>query len=388
MRFPDDVPTLADGAVTLRAHNTDDVDGVYEQCIDPISQLWTTVPAPYTRQDAAEFVARRAAAWEEDRDWGFAIEADGGAGASRFGGSISIGPKGSGIGDIAFGAHPGVRGRGVMSAAVRLILDWCFGSKSLHTVTWAANAGNYASWRVAWRNGFTFEGSSRATLPQRGAALDAWHGTLLTSDSREPKTRWLQVPRLETGSVVLRDIAETDEERYVEATTDPETMRWLGAIPLPRTGEEFRLMHRSRLLSASLGSALRWSVADAEDDGYLGTLNLFGLDGLDYKSAEVGYHVHPDARGRGVMTTALRLALGHAFASEQAGGLGLQRVSLGAAATNPASQGVARACGFAETGRDRRCYDLPDGSVADLARFDILAEEFATAGDAGPMPAR
>lgn len=373
MRFPHDVPTLTDGAVTLRAHTADDVEGVYEQCVDPVSQRWTTVPVPYTRQHAADFVARRAAAWQEDRDWGFAIEAPGGAGASRFAGTISIGPKGSAIGELAFGAHPGVRGKGVMSAAVKLILDWGF-TRGLHTVTWACNAGNYPSWRVAWKNGFTFEGTSRATLSQRGEALDAWHGTLLASDPREPKTRWLHPARLSSERVVLRDVAESDGERYIEATTDPESMTWLGVIPLPRTVEEFRLMYRDRLLSASMATALQWSIADAADDSYLGTLSLFGLSGLDYNSGEVGYRVHPDARGRGVMTTALRLMLGHAFAAESDGGLGLQRVSLGAAATNPASQGVARACGFTETGRDRRCYHLPDGSVVDLVRFDLLNE--------------
>lgn len=378
MRFPDDVPALTDGAITLRAHRTDDVQSVYEQCIDPVSQRWTTVPVPYTRKDAADFVARRTAAWEDNRDWGFAIEADGGAGASRFGGTISLEPKGSGIAELAFGAHPGVRSRGVMSAAVDLILGWGFGAMGLHTVTWAANAGNYPSWRVAWKNGFTFEGTSRATLPQRGQALDAWHGTLLASDSREPKSRWLRPPRLTADRVVLRDVAEGDEERYLQATTDPESLTWLGVIPLARTPEEFRLVYRDRLLSASMGAALRWSIADAEYDSYLGTLNLFGLVGLDYKSGEVGYHVHPDARGRGVMTTALRLALGYAFAPEDEGGLGLQRVSLGAGATNPASQRVARACGFTETGRDRRCYNLPDGSVVDLLRFDLLNESSPT----------
>lgn len=377
MRFPDDVPSLTDGSVTLRAHRADDAEGVYEQCIDPVSRRWTTVPVPYSRDDAAAFVGRRGEAWEDDRDWGFAIEAPGGGGPSNFGGSISLGPKGSGIAELAFGAHPGVRGRrGVMSTAVRLIIDWGFAAQGLNTVKWACNAGNYPSWRVAWKIGFGFEGRSRATLPQRGEALDAWHATLLASDSREPKTRWLQPPRLEGGGIVVRDVAETDEQRYLEATTDAAAMKWLGAIPLPRTAAEFRSMHRDRLLQASLGSALRWSVA-AEDDTYLGSLNLFGLDGLDYKSGEVGYHAHPDARGRGVMTTALRLVLAHAFAAESASGLGLQRVSLGAASTNPASLGVARSCGFTETGFDRRCYNLPDGSVVDLARFDLLADEFA-----------
>jgi RimJ/RimL family protein N-acetyltransferase len=376
MRFPDDVPTLTDGPVTLRAHHPDDVEGVYEQCIDPLTQRWTGLPAAYTREDAEAFVRRHPSMWEEDRDWSFAIQAPGGGGPRNFGGSISLEPKGSGIAELAFGAHPGVRGRGVMTTAVRLILDWGFSAQGLHSVMWACNAGNYASWRVAWKNGFRFEGSSRATLPQRGEALDGWHATLLARDSREPKTRWLAPPRLERGGVVVRDVAESDGKRYVEATTDSESMTWLGSIPLPRTPEVFKAMYRDRLLAASLGSALRWSVADSDDDRYLGTLNLFGLDGLDYNSGEVGYHVHPDARGRGVMTAALRLVLEHAFTAERDGGLGLQRVSLGAAATNPASKGVARSCGFTETGLDRRCYNLPDGSIVDLVRFDILREEF------------
>jgi RimJ/RimL family protein N-acetyltransferase len=376
MRFPDDVPTLTDGPVTLRAHRPDDVPGVYEQCIDPISQRWTTVPSSYTLDDAAAFVARRGEMWERDSDWGFAIEAPGGGGPTSFGGTISLEPKGSGIAEIAFGAHPGVRGRGVMTTAVRLILDWGFTAQGVHTVLWQCNAGNYGSWRVAWKNGFTFEGRSRAALPQRGKALDAWHATLLATDSREPKTDWLRPARLEANGIVVRDVAEADEKRYLETTTDRESMTWLGAIPMPRTAAAFQRVYRDRLLQASLGSALRWSIADAGDDRYLGSVSLLGLDGLDYKSGEVGYYVHPDARGRGVMTGALRLVLAHVFAAKSAGGLGLQRVSLGAAAGNPASQGVARSCGFTETGLDRRCYELPNGSVDDLVRFDILNTEF------------
>ncbi|MBA3308758.1 MAG: GNAT family N-acetyltransferase, partial [Nocardioidaceae bacterium] len=107
MSYPADVPVLTDGRVTLRPHTRDDVEGVYEQCIDPTSIRCTTVPDPYTRDHAADFIQRRAGAWENGSDWGFAIEADGGSGPGRFGGSISVGSKGAGIGEIAFGAHPG-----------------------------------------------------------------------------------------------------------------------------------------------------------------------------------------------------------------------------------------------------------------------------------------
>jgi len=40
------IPTLTDGTVTLRAHREDDAEGAFEQCQDPVSQQWTTVPLP------------------------------------------------------------------------------------------------------------------------------------------------------------------------------------------------------------------------------------------------------------------------------------------------------------------------------------------------------
>lgn len=373
MRYPDDVPTLSDGVVTLRAATEDDLEGVYEQCSDREMQRWTTVPVPYTRTDAADFIARRPQKWADDSDWGFAIEAEGGAGPSGFGGSISIRPMGSGIGEIAYGAHPAVRGQGLMTRAVGLICEWAFDVRGLRTITWTAAAGNLASWRVVWRNGFYFEGPSRASVGLRDEALDGWHGSLLATDSREPKTSWLEVPRLVGRRVVLRPAREDDMARCLQATNDRESVRWLSVVSgFPRDEQSFRVGLRRRRMSAALGRAISWSMADPASDAYLGSLNLFGIGGLDHGSAELGYWAHPDARGRGVTSEAVGLAVGHAFAAEATGGLGLQRLSLNAGAGNLGSQGVARRNGFTETGRDRRCYRLSDGSVEDLVRFDLL----------------
>src|SRR3954452_16432166 len=49
-------PTLTDGTVTLRAHRPEDAQGSFEQSRDPLSQRWTTVPVPYTMDDARAFV--------------------------------------------------------------------------------------------------------------------------------------------------------------------------------------------------------------------------------------------------------------------------------------------------------------------------------------------
>jgi RimJ/RimL family protein N-acetyltransferase len=118
-------------------------------------------------------------------------------------------------------------------------------------------------------------------------------------------------------------------------------------------------------------------MAEVGRDEYVGTVTLFGMTGLDYKSAEVGYRTHPDSRGKGFLKEALRLAIGHAFTPGEDGGIGLERISLNAGADNEGSLRAARACGFTETGRDRQCYDLYDGSVVDLIRFDLLRSEYA-----------
>ena len=55
-----------------------------------------------------------------------------------------------------------------MERALRLLLEWGFAEQGLQTVVWWANEGNWASRRLAWRLGFTFEGTLRRWLPQRG----------------------------------------------------------------------------------------------------------------------------------------------------------------------------------------------------------------------------
>lgn len=378
MRYPDDVPVLTDGQVTLRAHRPDDLEAMFEQCIDPDTQRWTSVPAPYSRADAADFLASRAAAWESGSAWSFAVESADGVGASRFCGSIGVRHLGPGLGELGFGMHPDVRGGGITTAAVRLLLGWVFDVQGLQTMLWQAIEGNDPSLRVAWKVGFSFEGGTRAHVPQRGQPVNGWRATLAASDVREPATRWLDPVTLTDGRVRLRELRLDDEQRYLETINDPESQRWLGTIPFPRDPAGFTRYYARRCLGSVTGASVEWAVADVADDRYLGTVNLFGFHSLDYRSAEVGYRTHPDARGRGVLTAGLRLVLGHAFGSDDEGGLGLARVSLGAGDGNLGSQGVAIAAGFTETGRDRQCYDLLDGSIVDLVRFDILKPKFDT----------
>ena len=147
--FPEGVPVLTDGRVTLRAHRPADVEAVWEQCTDPVSQRWTTVPVPYSRADAERFVTEVIPAGWSAGGWAFAVEAPDDDGRPRFCGTVELRDEGNRRAEIAYGAHPWVRGRGDMVRALALLLDWGFTRQRLRTVIWWANTGNWASRRTA-----------------------------------------------------------------------------------------------------------------------------------------------------------------------------------------------------------------------------------------------
>lgn len=364
-------PVLTDGVVTLRAPRPDDVEGSLEQGRDPLSQRWTSVPVPYSIEDAREFLAYLDQAWADGTEWHFVVEHEG-----AFGGTVTLRSEGSRRAELAYGAHPRVRGAGVMERACRLLLDWGFAERDLATVVWYAHRGNWASRRLAWRLGFAVEGSARQWLPQRGELHDTWIGTLLATDERRPRNPWLDVPRVEGNGVVLRRHREDDAERVYEAANDERTAYWLGQLPSPYTREVARTFLRDRSEGMAAGTDLHWMIADPATDQALGTVSIMHLAN---GQGEIGYWSHPDARGRGVMTEAVRLAVRHAFVDAEDGGLGLHRLTLYSAVDNTASVHVAEANGFVRTGVERQAIVCRDGKHDSVA-FELLRDDWRTAG--------
>lgn len=375
-----DVPTLTDGVVTLRGHHEDDVIGTYEQCQDPMSQAWTTVPIPYAMDDARRFVREiMPGGWASDQEWGFAVDAPQADGRLRYAGTVSLRNEGERRAEIAYGSHPWVRGTGHVERALRLLLDWGFrpttaGGRDLETVIWWANAGNWPSRRVAWRLGFSFDGTVRRWLPQRGELIDAWVGGLLRDDDRSPRTTWLDVPTIESEHVRLRLHRADDLDRMHEGATDPRTVHWLGRMPHPYSRDEAAAYLANRSAGMAAGTDLHWMLADPATDALIGTVSLMHIaEGM----AEIGYWAHPDVRGRGVMTEAVRLASRHAVIAVEDGGLGLHRLHATIAVDNTASRHVLETNGYAFIGTERRSVLVRDG-MHDGATYELLAEDLQT----------
>jgi RimJ/RimL family protein N-acetyltransferase len=367
------VPTLSDGVVTLRGHQEADVERCWEQCQDPVSQAWTTVPVPYSRDDARRFVREAMpGGWASDQEWAFAVEVEG-----RYAGTVSLRNEGDGRAEIAYGSHPDVRGRGVIERALRLLLEWGFapepGGRGLESVIWWANVGNWPSRRLAWRLGFSCDGVVPRWLPQRGDLRDAWVGSLARDDDRTPRRPWLDIPTIELGAVRLRALASRDDLRITEACRDRDQSYWIGAIPAPFGDHEARDWRESRIEAAASARAVTWAIVDL-DDVLLGVVNVFRL-GERPGEGELGYWLHPDARGRGVATAAARAAARHALIAVEDGGLGLQRLRLTSAVGNAPSRRVAEAVGFALVGIEHGSVLVRDG-MHDGAAYELLPRDW------------
>jgi RimJ/RimL family protein N-acetyltransferase len=277
--------------------------------------------------------------------------------------------------EIAYGSHPWVRGRGVMERALRLLLEWGFAERDLRTVLWLARRGNWASRRLAWRLGFSVEGTLRDWLPQRGVLVDAWVGTLRRGEAMAPRTPWLLAPRIVGDSVILRATVKADLPRLIEGGNDPWVQRYSQTLREQAPHDEAKARERvlGLLEEGARGGSVTWTVASPETDELLGWVALFGID--PRREAEVGYWVHPLARGRGVASEACRLAVRHAFVDTEDGGLGLHRLKAYAAMENLASCRILEQAGFTRFGIERGSAQLPDGTYVDTAAYDRLSSD-------------
>ncbi len=107
-----------------------------------------------------------------------------------------------------------------------------------------------------------------------------------------------------------------------------------------------------------------WAVCEP-DGSPLGTVLLKPIPDSGTDTAhdvEVGWHLHPDAWGRGWATEAARTVLDHAFTA------GLDRVVAVTHPDNTASQAVCRRLGMTHRGRTRAYYD------AECELFELAAE--------------
>jgi RimJ/RimL family protein N-acetyltransferase len=174
-------PTLTGPGVRLRPWRPDDAEAVFAACQDPDIQRWTTVPVPYLRVHAEDFVTVKATATWEAGGALFAVEPL--AGGSLLG-SMGCFPPRDGVGEAGYWTAPAHRGQGHTAAALRLLSGWVFEQLGLRRIELKVDPANAGSRRVALSAGFREEGTLRQRSLHRGRPVDDVVFGLLATDPR------------------------------------------------------------------------------------------------------------------------------------------------------------------------------------------------------------
>jgi RimJ/RimL family protein N-acetyltransferase len=182
---------LADERLNLRTFTEDDVAGLCEAITESKEQLIRWMPwctPDYRRSDTEAFVQAQPQAWREGREYSFLILAQhtgyvlGGCGLNRID-WLNL------YGNLGYWVRTSAAGRGVATAATRLLLGFAFEKLGLMRVEIVAAVDNAPSQRVAEKVGATREGRARNRCRARGVQHDAYVYSVTPEGNPNDETR-------------------------------------------------------------------------------------------------------------------------------------------------------------------------------------------------------
>ena len=160
--WPNEIPTLHYGLVTLRPSAERDIDSIFNACQDPLIPAFTTVPANYTIDHATDFVRSDPVSFSERRELRFVIDYGNGDDL-QFAGVISLHTINikNHTAEIGYWMEKSMRGKGIGTIAAKMITDYGFRSLGFRRIDGLADVENTASQKLLTSAGFQKEGILR-----------------------------------------------------------------------------------------------------------------------------------------------------------------------------------------------------------------------------------
>jgi RimJ/RimL family protein N-acetyltransferase len=157
--WPTEVPTLQYGLITLRKPEERDIVPLFEGVQDPIIPQFTRIPANYQMANAEHYVRERSPnGFTMRTELQLALEYDG-----KFAGALSFHTLDldSAKAEIGYWLTAEVRGKGVATAATRLLTEYGFESIGFHRIEALVVSSNVPSLKVLKNAGYMQEGIKR-----------------------------------------------------------------------------------------------------------------------------------------------------------------------------------------------------------------------------------
>ena len=168
----------------------------------------------------------------------------------------------------------------------------------------------------------------------------------------------------ETERLLLRPVFYTDSEAFYDIASDPENLDFI--FPVQASLEESQFALANFFMKEPLGI---WAITPKPSDRMIGCIKFEKLDVIK-KEGELGYFIHKDYRGRGLVTEAVKNLSDLSFRE-----FGLTRLKIVTHLENLSSQRVAEKSGY-RLSRQFKGSDRYSRKMRDYKEFRLSQGDF------------
>lgn len=118
-------------------------------------------------------------------------------------------------------------------------------------------------------------------------------------------------PILHTPRLLLREMTADDAEALFQLRSDERAMRYIGRPLQKDLSEAVGFIEKIRA-SFAQNEAVAWGISFHGQPKLLGNISFWKMDKENHRT-EIGYMLHPDYWGRGIMDEAMTAALEYCF---------------------------------------------------------------------------
>ena len=174
-------------------------------------------------------------------------------------------------------------------------------------------------------------------------------------------------PKIVTERLILREIDMGDVDALFDIRSDERVMRYIGRSKAKEKSDSIELIERI-IRDLKENTSISWAITLKDDPKLIGTIGYYRIK-LEHHRGEVGYALHPDHWGKGIMCEALNAVTEVGF--QQFGFHSIEGVT---EPRNHSSNRLLQRCGFIREGLFKENY-LWNGEFLDSTVYSKLAEK-------------
>jgi ribosomal-protein-alanine N-acetyltransferase len=192
------------------------------------------------------------------------------------------------------------------------------------------------------------------------------------TQEEKSKSQVMEFPTLLTKRLMLREFRDSDAGSVFDIFSREEVTRYYNISPLQSVGRAEKLVKaRANLYKDGVG--VRWAlVLKNQRDWVIGSCGYYYLK-KGFRSAEIGFDLHPDYWRQGIMTEALTAMIDYGYSDRFF--FRLNRIEALTELENKASIRLLKKLGFTEEGI-RREYGYWKDTFHDLRSFSLLRRDW------------